>query len=498
MSDERRDDETGRALGRAIGSLTVRETPYAASRLAQRLERPAGRGWTYALPIAAALALFVAMGWFFARGPQGVATPDVSPSPAVTAASGPSAQPTAVPASCAPELTRVFFARDQLPPVPGMVRGSCGGGSGVVDQISQRLTALLGARPEDWPSGAFNATGQLPAGGRQSTTSTRIDVNGDLATVELGVDPGWAARGAAQSQALVQQLIYTITDVPAIRRVRLKDLGKQTFTIDQLVVDQPLTREDVSGYTVPAEKSLTIDGEQRAATAMATVANEAVAPALGRLAIELRPATPVQGGFWSTALRAELLPTTPASEQKWVLAVTLPGVTDPAAGSLVGAGSLSKVEGSPIRALRVRREANGITYELYLDDARPWRIAFEPGTNGAMIVLVDIGGRPDAVSKDIAVYAPRPGAEVARTFTVSGVSRTFESTVNWRLRDSSDRVVATGFTTSVGGSGPQWGTFQFSVTAPATVTGNVTLEVLWGSPRDGSDMGLVAIPLRIR
>ena len=500
MSDQRPDDETlGRALGRAVEGQMVRETPYAASRLAHRIERPARGGWLGTLAAAAAIALFVGMGAFIVtRGPQGgVATPDASPAPAVSATSGPSIAPTAVPASCAPEMTRVYFARDQLPPVAGMVRGTCGGRGGVVDQIGDRLTALLGARLEDAPPGAFNATGRTPAGGRQSTTSTSIRVDGDMATVEIGVDPAWAARGATLSQALVQQLIYTITETPGIRRAQLKDPGKQTFTIDQLTVDKPLSREDVAGYSVPAEKSLTIDEEQRAATATTTVSNEVVAPALGRLAIELRPTAPAPGGFWSPFVKAELLPTIPPSESKWALAVTLLGVTDPRAGSLVGAGSLSQVEGSPIRALRVRREANGVTYELYLDDARPWRIGLQRGTNGAVIVLVDIGGHPSAITTGTAVYAPHVGATVGRSVTVSGLARAFEATVSWRVRDSA-REVAAGFTNASIGTSPYYGTFEFTAQIPASVSGNVTLDVFQVSPRDGSDTNKVSIPIQVR
>ena len=363
MSDQRPDDETlGRALGRAVETQSVRETPYSGSRLAARIDRPARRGWTYALPAIAALALFVAMGAFFAgRGPFGVANPDPSASPDATARATPDASPTA------------------------------------------------SARPSSSP-----------------------------------------------------------TATPAL------------------------------AYSVPAEKTVTIDGEQRAATATTTVSNEVVAPALGRLAIELQPTTPVPSGFWSPSVKAEHVPTIPPSESKWALAVTLLGVTDPRAGSLVGAGSLSQVEGSPIRALRVRREASGVTYELYLDDARPWRIGLQRGINGAMIVLVDIGGHPSAITTGTAVYTPVAGATVGRSVTVSGLARAFEATVSWRVRDSAGRQVAEGFSNASIGTSPYYGTFEFTAQIPASVSGNVTLDVFQASPRDGSDTSKVSIPLQVR
>ena len=42
-----------------------------------------------------------------------------------------------------------------------------------------------------------------------------------------------------------------------------------------------------------------------------------------------------------------------------------------------------------------------------------------------------------------------------------------------------------------------WGTFDNGFSVPAGVHGNVTLEVYEASPKDGSDQGLVAIPLTV-
>ena len=60
--NERDQDTLGRALGRAIDTQRVRETPFAASRLAQRLAPPTKRGFTLQLAIAAALILVGAGG----------------------------------------------------------------------------------------------------------------------------------------------------------------------------------------------------------------------------------------------------------------------------------------------------------------------------------------------------------------------------------------------------------------------------------------------------
>jgi len=61
------------------------------------------------------------------------------------------------------------------------------------------------------------------------------------------------------------------------------------------------------------------------------------------------------------------------------------------------------------------------------------------------------------------VFATAPGAgeRVQSGFIVTGCSRTFESTVVWRLRARNGNVIAKGFTTGGGVDGP--GAFSFSV-----------------------------------
>ena len=47
------------------------------------------------------------------------------------------------------------------------------------------------------------------------------------------------------------------------------------------------------------------------------------------------------------------------------------------------------------------------------------------------------------------------------------------------------------------GSSALWGTFDSGFSIPAGVHGNVTLEVYEVSPKDGSEQGLVQIPLSV-
>lgn len=105
---------------------------------------------------------------------------------------------------------------------------------------------------------------------------------------------------------------------------------------------------------------------------------------------------------------------------------------------------------------------------------------------------------PKSISDSIAVCEPARGAAVARQFAVRGLSRTFEATTSWRVRDRSQRVIANGFATASSGSSEQWGNFEIQVQLPANTSGEITLELYWTSPKDGSDQGLVTVPLTIR
>ncbi len=105
---------------------------------------------------------------------------------------------------------------------------------------------------------------------------------------------------------------------------------------------------------------------------------------------------------------------------------------------------------------------------------------------------------PKSISDTIAVCEPARGAPVGRQFAVRGLSRTFEATTSWRVRDRAQRVVVNGFATASVGSGQQWGNFEFEVQLPSTVSGDIALELYWTSPRDGSDQGLVIVPLTVR
>jgi len=503
MSEDIGHDETvlGTALGRAIASQPARATPFERSRLALRM---AGGGRSVLAPLlaaAAAILLGLTLGATLLgqRGPDtggGATQPSPTTTAPATASPGPPS-PTAT--SRGPvEKLRVYFARDQLPPVGADLDVELSDGTTAEGRVKARLRALATATA---PSGAVNVLASL----RTKPVVNDVRLSGDLVTVDYTVPGGdWGAAGSAGSLALLQQLVYTASEEPGIRRVLITENGGKRTIIDQIEISEPLTREGTLPYEgVQTEERVALEDDPRPAAVTATVTQDP-AIALTSLVLEMKANEVPEGNFWSPRMTAELRANTDERTLpgKWLLVVTLPGTVDPSTtGTVPGPQRCCPprfFDGSPLRALKTTYDPSGMTYTLALDDARPWRVSLEPGVPGTMRLLVGVGGHPQAVSDSIAVSEPRPGADVARTFTVAGTARAFEAHVAWRLKDSRDREVANGFVVASLGTSPVWGTFTMEVKVPDGVSGLVTLEVFWPSPRDGADVGTVAIPLRVR
>jgi hypothetical protein len=110
----------------------------------------------------------------------------------------------------------------------------------------------------------------------------------------------------------------------------------------------------------------------------------------------------------------------------------------------------------------------------------------------------DVGANPDGALDDAAfvfVGSPAAGERVSPGFAVRGASRTFESTVNWRLLAADGRELATGHTTGGGVDGP--GPFSFEVAYQVTERQIGHLEVFETDASDGEGRppGRNVIPL---
>jgi hypothetical protein len=490
MTDERHEDEVlGRALSRAIETQAPHETPYERSRIAGRPSGSAFGFWQIA-GVAATLVIALAFGAWFTRptetGPVAASTtPTASASsPAVT--SGPVAT---TPATVA---TRTFFVRDLLPPVSANVPGQ--GAHGVIDSINDRLQSTRLAPAGSVPAGAANPLGLVgrAPGASSGSFGTSVSISGDVANVEFIV-PDWGVRGAAQVQALVQQVVYIATEAPGIRKVRITEQGKTNATIDGLVVDRPLSREDVTDYVaVGTTKTAQGFGDASAAASRkltTRVSVDTVATALARFVVEtdLQSISPT---VLYPDFKVEVFQNDEAAKPlggKWRMVVTVNG-TDAATGTVT-------VDKSPVRSIVTSRQGNNTVYEIGLDDLRPWRtaIAFNP-----FRIIVDIGGDPRTIFGDTqAVYAPSHGATVGRTFQVSGVAHNFEAHVDIRVVDDKNKEIYRASTLATTCCDPG-GTFDATVQLPASASGTIYLEVFEASARDGSDTKVIRIPLTVR
>ncbi len=497
-TNEPRDDEIlGRALSRAIETAEVNETPYDRSRIGARPLKRGTSFWRVAA-LAASILIAGALGSTLLERPATdgpVAqqpTPTVSPVHTQAATATPVATPT--PQSTAIDRQVIYYARDQLPPVAVHV-AVLPVGNGVRDinslataaeRIGARVHALISAGPA--PAGATNA--MPPKSAVQSVSG--VQVEGDLARVDLVVNAGaWQIAGAVRSVAVVQQLVYTVSEEPGIRRVLITQNGGKPTTIDQLAWDKPLTREDVSGYGPQKDETVSEDQSQPCAPTCpspspAVLSNnwsvDTFALGVARFIVQ------VDSGDWQTftAVGHGTIDVKNPAWSKYMITLEVGGgETKP---------GLEIIDRSPLRSIQSVTGGGKTIYGLALDDQRPWRVALLSNPDR---IVVDIGGFATSLSDTVAVYSPKPG-DSGRQFTVSGLSRTFEATTAWRVVDSARHVLAEGTTTASRGTSAVWGTYQISVQLPANASGNVTLEVYWGSPRDGSEVGLVHIPLVVR
>lgn len=362
----------------------------------------------------------------------------------------------------------VYLARDRLPPVA--VHAESASASVTAEaRIRSRLVALFSAQAT---SGLFNAA--LSSRARPE----RVRVDGDLATVDFAVPGGdWGVAGSTGVRAFIQQLVFTATEEPGIRRVLLTENGAQAVIGGEgVVIDHPVTREDVTGYRANAmNESLTWRTEPRPpVTVTSHISVDEVAPGVARFVIDtgLRGADAKASlGFTARVMRNDERAFPDLG--KWVLAVSVPDARtsdDP----------FRAVGRTPVVAVGATSTASAVRYDIGLADQRPWRVAmlYEP-----LRVVVDIGGDPDAVSANIALYQPPFGARVRQGGLVSGMIRAFEARYEYRITDASGRVLVDEFATASLGTAEMWG--SFSLPLPPLPTGNVSLEILLRSPKDG-------------
>lgn len=115
----------------------------------------------------------------------------------------------------------------------------------VEERIGQRVQALWGST--EAPSGSRNVF----AGPAPITVSVKVD--GDLAMVEIGGTTWGYVATDADVRGLVEQLVFTVTEEPGIRRVKVTEPGKDHVLIltgrglgGGMGWHAPLTREQIT------------------------------------------------------------------------------------------------------------------------------------------------------------------------------------------------------------------------------------------------------------
>ncbi|MBD3251361.1 hypothetical protein GF380_02800, partial [Candidatus Uhrbacteria bacterium] len=101
-------------------------------------------------------------------------------------------------------------------------------------------------------------------------------------------------------------------------------------------------------------------------------------------------------------------------------------------------------------------------------------------------------------SQHIVVSSVVPDQRLQNPFVILGRARAFENTINWRIRDNREQVIAEGFATTNAPDVGRFGSFRiraFYMDMPETDTG--TVEVFTLSARDGSEQDMVRIPVRL-
>lgn len=123
--------------------------------------------------------------------------------------------------------------------------------------------------------------------------------------------------------------------------------------------------------------------------------------------------------------------------------------------------------------------------------------ALEGGTDGGTDGAAACDLTDPVLTEAAFVFAKSPaaGARVRSGFAVSGCSRTFESSVIWRLLARDGSVLARGFGTGGGADGP--GAFAFTVEYTVTAPEVGHLEVTADDPSDGEGFppGRTVLPL---
>lgn len=118
--------------------------------------------------------------------------------------------------------------------------------------------------------------------------------------------------------------------------------------------------------------------------------------------------------------------------------------------------------------------------------------------SGQTLLLIDFGAKRYA-SDNIVVSGLRKGQNVTLPFIVRGEARVFENVLNVRLKEKDGTLlfesIAISQSPDMGIFGPFEKEVNYLFAEPKDK--NVVLDVYWLSPKDGSEIDMVSLPLRL-
>src|SRR5439155_14527164 len=96
---------------------------------------------------------------------------------------------------------------------------------------------------------------------------------------------------------------------------------------------------------------------------------------------------------------------------------------------------------------------------------------------------------------DIVVLQPGVGQNVRSPIAVGGYARLFEAAGNFELRNATGQIIASG--TFQAAVGQEFARYDFNVPFTTTIQQAGTLSVFSVSPKDGSRINVVTVPLTL-
>jgi hypothetical protein len=93
------------------------------------------------------------------------------------------------------------------------------------------------------------------------------------------------------------------------------------------------------------------------------------------------------------------------------------------------------------------------------------------------------------------VTTPSSGQMITSPVEISGSARVFEATVNYRIKDDKGKILDEGSTNAAEGA-PGRGDFLIKTNFETAGSGKGQIEVFWASPKDGSELDKVIIPVK--